>query len=109
MAKFLQIGTVNKKKDKPGFNITLNPTKDKEGKYDYDALIELHNALGDYLDNQAVNDAGYAENLFLNVQSIEEKFKGLVQNTDMTEERAETIKAKIPNFIKYEIQLIVED
>lgn len=106
MARFFTIGTINTTKN-DGLHLWLKPNY-KKGKNDYSALIELYEALGNYLEEQPTNEEGYAVGLGIRLEDAKSAMKRLAQNADLDEDQIESMKHR-RRFEKYEVTLVVDD
>ena len=109
MAQWLNVGTINNTQ-KGGFRILLSPEYVSPDNYSYDSLISLYEELGNYLEKQPKNEAGYPEGLGLHVKDIHKELQASLDNESnkqMTQDLFDKISHR-RRFEKYDIQLIID-
>jgi hypothetical protein len=77
------------------------------GGYSYDNLIELYNALGVYLEEKPMNDAGYPEPLGLRVKNVAKDLETSLKAGRIDQDLHDKI-AHRRRFETFDIELVTE-
>lgn len=107
MAQWHEVGTINTTQN-GNFRVHLKPEYVSQGEYSYDNLIELYNALGEFIEAQPTNDAGYPESLGLVVKEVKKGLDDSLAANRITEDQYNAALQR-RRFEKYDLTLVVDD